>query len=67
MSDVERSAGSFSSGRPSRRSAEPRECGCGLWLCRECRPENFDQDHVLNGKGFKAAMDALARATRDAA
>ena len=23
-------------------------CGCGLWICRDCRPENFDPDHPLN-------------------
>jgi len=24
--------------------ANPYEepCGCGLWICKECRPENFD-------------------------
>ena len=55
-------AGPF--GRPPA-SESSEACGCGLWLCRECRPENFDPDHRLNTDGFKAGMDALANAFRD--
>ena len=43
------------------------ECGCGLWLCCECRPENFP----LSDPAAKVAMslrslaDALARTEED--
>lgn len=30
------------SGHSSEGTARVEECGCGLWICRECRPKNFD-------------------------
>lgn len=36
------------SGHSSEGTARVEECGCGLWICRECRPENFDPKHPLN-------------------
>ena len=48
-----------------RHGIDSLDASTGLWLCRECRPENFDPDHRLNTDGFKAGMDALANAFRD--
>lgn len=39
-------------------------CGCGMWVCRQCRPENFDPAHPLNKNRRTAAEEAIRQAKR---